>query len=121
MNSYMMRCAIWYLLYNLKKVKNTHGEVFLSVKLQALSMGVFHVFQITQMVPNRAKNHMYISMTKFCFSYFSKANRGKLFLITFTARRFGIEALLFQIVVAKTSLLFVSFKVSSLHKNEVFH
>ena len=79
MNSYMMRCAIWYLLYNLKKVKNTHGGVFLSVKLQALSMGVFHVFQITQMVPNRAKNHIYISMTKFYFSYFSKANRGSYF------------------------------------------
>ena len=26
-----------------KKGENTHGGVFLSVKLQALSMGVFHV------------------------------------------------------------------------------
>ena len=30
-----MRCAIWYHLYNLKKVKNTHGGVLLLVKLQA--------------------------------------------------------------------------------------
>ena len=26
--------AIWYHLYNLKNLKNTHGEVLLSVKLQ---------------------------------------------------------------------------------------
>ena len=30
----MMRCAIWYHLYNLRNVKNTHGGVLLSVKLQ---------------------------------------------------------------------------------------
>ena len=30
-----MRCAIWYHLYNLKKVKNTHGGVLILVKLQA--------------------------------------------------------------------------------------
>ena len=28
-----MRCAIWYHLYNLKNVKNTHGGVLLLVKL----------------------------------------------------------------------------------------
>ena len=32
-----MRCAIWYHLYNLKYVKNTHGGVLLLVKLQALA------------------------------------------------------------------------------------
>ena len=30
-----MRCAIWYHLYNLRNVKNTHGGVLISVKLQA--------------------------------------------------------------------------------------
>ena len=30
-----MRCAVWYHLYNLKNVKNTHGGVLLLVKLQA--------------------------------------------------------------------------------------
>ena len=30
-----MRCAIWYHLYNFKNVKNTHGGVLISVKLQA--------------------------------------------------------------------------------------
>ena len=30
-----MFCAIWYHLYNLKNVKNTHGRVLLLVKLQA--------------------------------------------------------------------------------------
>ena len=30
-----MFCAIWYILYNLKNVKNTHGGVLLLVKLQA--------------------------------------------------------------------------------------
>ena len=31
----MTRCAIWYNLYNLKNVKNTHGGVLLLAKLQA--------------------------------------------------------------------------------------
>ena len=31
----VMPCAIWYHLYNLKNVKNTHGGVLISVKLQA--------------------------------------------------------------------------------------
>ena len=30
-----MLCAIWYHLYNLKNVKNTHGGVLLLEKLQA--------------------------------------------------------------------------------------
>ena len=30
-----MRCAILYHLYNVKNVKNTHGEVLILVKLQA--------------------------------------------------------------------------------------
>ena len=44
----MMRCAIWYHLCNLKNVKNTHGGVL------HFSMGVFHVFQMAQMVTNCA-------------------------------------------------------------------
>ena len=31
----LVLCAIWYHLYNLKHVKNIHGEVLLLVKLQA--------------------------------------------------------------------------------------
>ena len=31
----VMRCAIWCNLYNLKNVKNTHGEFLILVKLQA--------------------------------------------------------------------------------------
>ena len=34
---YVMCCAIWYYLYNLKNVKNTHGGVLISVKLQVLA------------------------------------------------------------------------------------
>ena len=33
----VMRCAIWYQLYNLKSVKNTHGRVLILVKLQAVA------------------------------------------------------------------------------------
>ena len=32
-NSFVVRCAIWYHCYNFKNVKNTHGGVFLLVKL----------------------------------------------------------------------------------------
>ena len=31
---YVMRCAIWYHLHNLKNVKNTHGGVLILVKMQ---------------------------------------------------------------------------------------
>ena len=31
----VMRCAIWYHLYNLKNIKNTHGGALILVKLQA--------------------------------------------------------------------------------------
>ena len=34
---YVVRCAIWYYLHNLENVKNTHGGVLISVKLQALA------------------------------------------------------------------------------------
>ena len=33
--SFVMRCAIWYHLYNFKNMKNTHGGVSILVKLQA--------------------------------------------------------------------------------------
>ena len=36
MLKYVMHCAIWYHLYNLKYLKNTYGGVLLFVKLQAL-------------------------------------------------------------------------------------
>ena len=59
-----MRCAIWYHLYNVKNVKNTHGGVLISVQLRAdalrehSSIGVFHFFKIVQMIPNRATHHI---------------------------------------------------------------
>ena len=33
-----MRCAVWYHLYKLKNVKNTHGGVSILVKLEASSL-----------------------------------------------------------------------------------
>ena len=45
-----MRCAIWYHLYNLKNVKNTHGEVLILVKLQAQAWFVFPTFAGTQQI-----------------------------------------------------------------------
>ena len=44
----VMRCAIWYHLYNLKNVKNIHGGILILIKLQAL-----------QMVPIRATHRMF--------------------------------------------------------------
>ena len=35
---YVMFCAIWYHLCNLKNVKNTYGGVLRSVKLQAFTL-----------------------------------------------------------------------------------
>ena len=36
MHTYVMRCAIWYHLYNLNNVKNTHGGLLLLVKSKSL-------------------------------------------------------------------------------------
>ena len=38
---FVMHCAIWYHLYNLKSVKNTHGRVLILVKLQAWSLQLY--------------------------------------------------------------------------------
>ena len=46
---HVMRCAIWYHLYNLKNVKNIHGGVLILVKLQAsaCSLTLLHGFFFT--------------------------------------------------------------------------
>ena len=49
-----MHCSIWYHLYKLKNMKNTHEGVLLLVK-QLSSVGIFHIFLFEQMVPNRAE------------------------------------------------------------------
>ena len=69
---YAMFCAIWNHSYNFKNMKNTHGGVLLLVELQPFtrilafnflksSMGVFHIFKIVQMVPDRARHHIFDS------------------------------------------------------------
>ena len=40
-SSIVMRCAIWYCLYNLKNVKNTNKGVLLLVKLQTFSLQLY--------------------------------------------------------------------------------
>ena len=39
-SEYVMRCAIWYHLYNLKSMKNTHGGVLILVKLQSSACNI---------------------------------------------------------------------------------
>ena len=61
---YETLCAIWYHLYYLKNLKNTHGGVLLLVKLEAKAPWY-------QMIPNRAK-HLILFIRHFfkpgCFS-----------------------------------------------------
>ena len=38
---YVMRCAIWYHLCNLKNVKNTHGGVLLFSKIAGFSLKLY--------------------------------------------------------------------------------
>ena len=45
-----MFCTIWYYLYNLKSVKNTHGGVLLLVKLQTFITYV--KIQLVQIFPS---------------------------------------------------------------------
>ena len=51
--TYLVFCAIWYHLYNLKNVKNIHGRLKLT-----LLPWCFYVFWTVQMVPNRARHHI---------------------------------------------------------------
>ena len=44
-----MRCAIWYHLYNLKNMKNTHGGVLILVKLQAKAWTGFYMISASVM------------------------------------------------------------------------
>ena len=64
-------CTMWNHFYNLKNVKKTNGGKILLVKLHFATcnfnksktlptIGVLHVFKIGEMVPNRAKHHIYI-------------------------------------------------------------
>ena len=41
---YVVRCVIWYHLYNLKNLKNTYGGVLILVKLQAEATWCFSLF-----------------------------------------------------------------------------
>ena len=42
----VVRCAIWYHLYNLKNVKNTHGEVLFLVKSNTPPWFFFTLFKL---------------------------------------------------------------------------
>ena len=52
---YVMRCAIWYHLYNLKNVKNTHGGVLILVKHTSpwiffMLFKLYKLYQIAQRI-----------------------------------------------------------------------
>ena len=46
-NTHVMRCEMWYHLYNLKNAKNTHGGVLILVKLQASAQRTTHDIYFT--------------------------------------------------------------------------
>ena len=78
-----MRCAIWYHLYNLINVKNTHGGLLILVKLQAKACSVtkintlpwvfftflklYKCYEIAQRITYKG---LFITMTKFVLSCF---------------------------------------------------
>ena len=69
---YVMRCAIWYHLCNLKNVKNTHGGVLLLVKLQALKVTLLHgcfscSLNCTYGTKSRKASHIILNSTQKCF------------------------------------------------------
>ena len=45
-NKFVMFCAIWCHLFNLKNVKNTHGRVLLLVKVQAKSLQRYSLLKV---------------------------------------------------------------------------
>ena len=53
---YVMRCAIWYYLYNLKNKKNTHGGVLILVTLLRLTL-LYGCFSRFLNCTNGTKSH----------------------------------------------------------------
>ena len=93
-----MFCSIWYHFYNLKSWKNTHGGVILLVnENHHSSMGVFLVFKIIQMVPNREKRliweYRWISLVR-TDSIRSRSPLGELNIstVTYHAYFFHLES-----------------------------
>ena len=64
----VMFCAIWYHLYNLKNVKNTHGGVLLFnfAKSNTLpwSIGVFRVFKLNKCTKLRSASQLLVDICK---------------------------------------------------------
>ena len=63
----MVRCTIWYHLYNLKNVKNTHGGVLLLIKLQAVS----RFLNCTNGTKSRNASHSVLSFSIWQGKYFN--------------------------------------------------
>ena len=64
----LLFCAIWYHLYNLKNVKNTHGGVIILVKLQA-STHHLYIYLCVPLADNYFSNVKYVtSMLHFVFA-----------------------------------------------------
>ena len=59
----VVRCTIWYYLYNLKNVKNTHGGLLILVKLQASFLFLQGTF-------------LKLTLLHGCFSYFLNCTNG---------------------------------------------
>ena len=62
-STYVMRCAIWYHLYNLKNVKNTHGGVLLLALKVTLLHGCFsHFLNCTNGTKSRRASTYYVKI-----------------------------------------------------------
>ena len=63
--AFVMRCAIWYHVYNLKNVKNTHGGLLLLATLLKVTLlhGCFsHFLNCTNVTKSHNASHMQVEI-----------------------------------------------------------
>ena len=59
LQAYVMRCAIWYHLHNLKNVKNTYGRMLLLVKVALFHECFLRFLNCANGNQSRKASHMY--------------------------------------------------------------
>ena len=75
-----MRCAIWYHLYNLKNVKNTHGGVLLSLKVTLLHVRSSHIAKSRQQY-NKPLNNFLMHVSDHAIKDMYTLNHGAICII----------------------------------------
>ena len=69
LQAYVMRCAIWYHLHNLKNVKNTYGRMLLLIKVELFHECFLRFLNCANGTQSRKASHMFGRRDRVLSSY----------------------------------------------------